>query len=173
MQLVYACRTILQQLTDLVTQLHPEDFCRPAESLSGASVGQHLRHTLEFFICLEAGYARGVVNYDQRAHDKTLEVDKQAALAALQRIQHFVEHILIQERTLNLEVGYSASDDDVVRVETNTMRELVYNIEHAVHHMAIIKIGLREVAPDVALPHGFGVASSTLRYHQAAAGVSA
>jgi hypothetical protein len=34
--------------------------------------------------------------------------------------------------------------------------------------MAIFKIGLREVAPEINLPPDFGVASSTLRYQSAA-----
>jgi hypothetical protein len=43
---------------------------------------------------------------------------------------------------------------------------LVYNIEHAVHHMAIMKIGIREVADYINLPDNFGIAVSTLRYRE-------
>ena len=47
---------------------------------------------------------------------------------------------------------------------SNLDRELVYNIEHAIHHMALIKIGIKEVAPQLQLPEGFGVANSTIRH---------
>jgi hypothetical protein len=52
-------------------------------------------------------------------------------------------------------------------MDTNYFRELTYNIEHAVHHMAIIKIGIREVANYVTLPADFGIAASTIRYKEA------
>jgi hypothetical protein len=33
--------------------------------------------------------------------------------------------------------------------------------------MAIMKIGIREIAPSMALPHDFGIAASTLRHKRA------
>jgi hypothetical protein len=48
-------------------------------------------------------------------------------------------------------------------------RELVYNIEHVVHHMALVKIGLKELLPDLDLPDDFGVAVSTIRYQHSEA----
>lgn len=65
-----------------------------------------------------------------------------------------------------LEVGYLQDSEECVPVETNFLRELTYNIEHAVHHMAIMKIGIREVAPLIVIPKSFGVAVSTLRYRE-------
>ena len=47
-------------------------------------------------------------------------------------------------------------------VESTLERELVYNIEHAVHHMAMIKIGLRQIAPEILIDKNFGVAQSTV-----------
>jgi hypothetical protein len=67
---------------------------------------------------------------------------------------------------LKLEVGYDLHNDDFVTIDTNSTRELVYNIEHAVHHMAIMKIGIREIASYVKLPSDFGVAASTVRYKE-------
>lgn len=166
MQLITACLNILGQLEDAVRQMEERDFCLPSRTLSNSSVGQHLRHTLEFFICLENGFAGGVVNYDKRAHDKLIETDKFIALAAIARIKEFVTSHTA-DQGLHLEVGYDRHTEDVVRIETNYFRELTYNIEHAVHHMAIMKIGIREVAGYVELPADFGVAVSTVRYREA------
>lgn len=165
MNISKACVQILNQLVDLVHQLDPRDFSKASEALSQSTVGQHLRHTLEFFICFEEGFDKGVINYDKRAHDKLIESDKFIALATLQRITGFIESI-DQNKRLLLEVGYDLRSDDCVTIETNSTRELVYNIEHAVHHMAIMKIGIREVAPYVKLPSDFGVAASTVRYKE-------
>ena len=163
-QLTRACNTILDQLTDAVQQLAEAEFTHPSKTLGGSSIGQHLRHTLEFFICLEQGYHRGLVNYDKRGHDKLIETDKRAALTVIDQIRRFIVG-QIKDKPLLLEVGYDLNSHEHVTVKTNYFRELTYNIEHAVHHMAIMKIGIREVAHHVLIPADFGVAASTLRYH--------
>jgi hypothetical protein len=165
MNLTEACLNILSQLNDLVKQVEEKDFSRPSVALSNSTVGQHLRHTLEFFLCFESGYDKGLINYDKRAHDKLIESDKFIALATLSRISDFIQN-LNSNRPLQLEVGYDLAANDFVTIDTNAVRELVYNIEHAVHHMAIMKIGIREVAPYVTLPFDFGIAASTIRYQQ-------
>ncbi len=166
MNLKTACLGIFSQLSQLINQLTEQDYTAPIRSLGNGTIGQHLRHTLEFFICLEKGCELQVVNYDKRAHDKLIESDKFIALSALNSIQDFILRQDIN-KPLTLEVGYDLHTDTPVTVQTNFQRELVYNIEHAVHHMAIIKIGLREIAPHIELPFDFGIAASTVRYQDA------
>lgn len=164
-QLYTAGLTVLTQLAEAVGQISEADFRKPSPALSNATIGQHLRHTLEFFVCLEQGYESGIVNYDKRQHDKAIENDKFVALGTINRVLDFVNQKPADKRMV-LEVGYLEDSEVCVPVETNFMRELTYNIEHAVHHMAIMKIGIREVAPDTAIPKSFGVAVSTLRYRE-------
>jgi uncharacterized damage-inducible protein DinB len=165
MQLITACDEILNQLSAVVKKLTEAEFTNPSESLSGSTIGQHLRHTLEFFICLEQGFKSGVVNYDRRSHDKLIESDKFIALSAITRVLQVIKSNPC-DRPLKLEVGYNLEHDDSIIIETNYFRELTYNIEHAVHHMAIMKIGIREVAPHTIIPSDFGVAASTIRYRE-------
>jgi len=162
MSLSQACSSILDQLTDLVNQIDEHDFIKPAETLSNSTIGQHIRHTLEFFICLEQGYSEGTINYDKRAHDKLIESDKYIALSTIDRVRNFVATLI--EKPLRLELGYDLEKDDFFTIETTATRELVYNIEHAVHHMAIIKIGVREIASYINLCPDFGIAASTIRF---------
>jgi len=161
-----ACHHILSQLSTLIEQIREADFSKPVESISHSTIGQHLRHTLEFFICFQDGYEKGVINYDKRAHDKLIEQDKFIALAAIARIADFVQRL--EEKSIRLEVGYDLDAETFVTIETNATRELVYNIEHAVHHMAIMKIGVREISPYISLPKDFGIAASTIRYKETA-----
>ena len=81
----------------------------------------------------------------------------------MSRIGDFVS--TFADKPLLLEVGYDRGSEDSVTIATTANRELVYNIEHAVHHMAIMKIGVREVAPYVKLSPDFGIAASTIRYN--------
>jgi uncharacterized damage-inducible protein DinB len=164
MNLTEACSNILSQLAYLVEQIREDDFVKPAETLSHSTIGQHLRHTLEFFMCFEHGFDKGLINYDKRAHDKLIESDKYLALATIERISDFVNNV--SEKSLKLEVGYDLKNESFVTIDTTATRELVYNIEHAVHHMAIMKIGIKEIAPYVRLAPDFGIAASTIRYKE-------
>lgn len=163
-QLIHASRSILNQLSEAIKQLTDEEFATPSQTLSGSSVGQHLRHTLEFFICLEQGLGEGVINYDKRGHDKKIESHRELALAVISRISSFVGQ-QTEDKTLVLEASYNPGDE-TASVNTSYFRELTYNIEHAVHHMAIMKIGIHEVADHIVLPTDFGVAASTVRYRK-------
>lgn len=165
MQLSTACITILNQLSDILVQLREKDFSRPSGVLSGSTIGQHVRHTLEFFICLEQGMRAGVVNYDKRAHDTLIESDKFVALNVIGRIGDFISSQQ-SDRPLTLEVGYDRDIEDCIILSTTYLRELSYNIEHAIHHMAIMKIAISDVAPYVTLPSNFGVAASTVRHRE-------
>lgn len=149
----------------MVSQLTEEDFIKPVETLGNSTIAQHLRHTLEFFICLERGFEGGVINYDKRAHDKLIETDKLIAISVLNKINEFIQTHRT-DKALKLEAAYDLDKEEFITIETNYLRELVYNIEHAVHHMAIMKIGIRETAPYVILAHDFGIAASTIRHQQ-------
>lgn len=163
MHLRKACTTILSQLTNLVDQIKEEDFRKPSSTLNGSTIGQHLRHTIEFFLCLEKGLEKGIVNYDKRNHDKAIETDKFIALSIIKEITTSINN-RIEDTPLTLEVCYDLTDENFTTLNSSYKRELVYNIEHAVHHMAIMKIGVREIAPYIQLPIDFGIAASTIRH---------
>jgi hypothetical protein len=44
----------------------------------------------------------------------------------------------------------------------------MYNLEHTIHHMALIRIGISEVS-DIRLSENYGVASSTIKHLQSCA----
>src|SRR5687767_15258583 len=117
MKLTKACTEILSQLSDMVTQIKQDDFIKPSESLGNSTIGQHLRHTIEFFVCLQSGFELGTINYDKRDHDKIIENDKYLALSALERIAGFVNK-LSTNKPLKLEVGYDLSHEEYISLDT-------------------------------------------------------
>lgn len=165
MQLSNATCSMLDQVESVISQIKNEDYTKPVDVFNNSTIGQHFRHTLEFFQCLKDGYEMGVVSYDKRKHDKSIETDKQLALAFISKAKAFISKCDMS-KPLRLEVNYTIEDTEDIIIDSNMGREVTYNIEHAIHHMAIIKIGLQVLCPYVKLPFGFGVAISTLRYNK-------
>ena len=163
MELKKAATRILNQLSELIESLSDHEYIQPLEVLNNATIGQHIRHTLEFFMCLQNGYSVGVVNYDKRDHDKAIESDRMVSLFKIEEIASFFDDSQL-EKKLVLQLSYSMDDDTFCEIDSNFSRELAYNIEHGVHHMAIIKIGAKALRPDIQLSPDFGVAVSTIRY---------
>lgn len=138
------------------------EYTQPSLLLSGATIGQHVRHILELFQCLENGYEEGLVNYENRKRDHQIETDKELALSLFSSIQNAMER---PDKSLILESGYGLSSSESIRVSSNYYREIIYNLEHTIHHMALIRIGVNEIS-SISLPDTFGVAPSTTQYRK-------
>ncbi|UII34449.1 DinB family protein [Fulvivirga ulvae] len=165
MKLIRACKDILDQLAGVVREIRDEDFSKQVPTLNNSTIGQHIRHTLEFFICLKNNSASGIINYDNRNHDQLIETDKHLALNTINELSVFFT-ANSENKPLKLAANYCLNNDQTELIETNFLRELAYNIEHAIHHMAIIKIGVKEIAPYIELPPHFGVAVSTIKFQK-------
>jgi hypothetical protein len=165
MEIKEACHNILDQVGGIIEQISDKDFVEPVRAFNGATIGQHFRHSIEFLQCLMNGYQNEEVSYDGREHDRDLESNKILALDVINKIKLFIEHCNL-DKTISLRVSYDPKSDAEVAVSSNMAREITYNIEHIVHHMALVKIGIKEVCPYVVIPPEFGIAVSTLKYHK-------
>lgn len=156
---------LLAQLKDIIDQLEKEHFAQPLSVLNQSTLGQHIRHTIEFYLCLMDGSASGSINYDERKHDVLIEQDAKIALRVIESIQAFLKKEP-RDFDMVLRANYSVLDDVEQVIPSSFYRELAYNIEHTIHHMALLKIGLQHHFSYVTLPKHFGVASSTVRHQQ-------
>ncbi len=165
MHLHQSVREVLQQLAGSIRNLPNEIYANPNPVLSGASIGQHTRHVVELFACLDAGYETGIVDYDARERNREIETNP---VYACSLILDIAEKTGKENKELLLQTLYKGRQEKVAFIDTNYDRELLYNLEHAVHHMALIRIGLASVAITT-LPESFGVAASTLQYRESCA----
>jgi len=77
-------------------------------------------------------------------------------------MQDILVEINKPSKTIVLETSLGLQNETVA-IESNFDRELVYNLEHAIHHMALIRVGINELT-DVIVSEKFGVAPSTIKY---------
>jgi hypothetical protein len=154
-QIVLSLKAALSCCTDA-------QYSMPLPILSGSSLGEHTRHITEFFQCLLEGVSHETIAYDHRKRDRALETDKQLALQALADIS---SRLPLQEKKMTL--TENMEDGKTLAISTGYLREWLYAIEHAIHHMAIIKIGLRSL--NLSVENHFGVAPSTFQHRIACA----
>jgi len=153
---------VFVQLSQTLNQLSNDEYRQPSKVLLNATIGQHVRHIIELFQCLEEGYDTGIVNYEKRRRDHPIETDKDLATSLLKEIYQNIDK---SNKDIFLEADDYCESMETVSIPSNYYRELAYNLEHAIHHMALIRVGINEVS-SVRLPEEFGVAYSTVKYRQ-------
>lgn len=157
---------IAAQMTDLLERLDSGVFTRPLPLFHGSTIGQHFRHILEFYTCLFDGAIAARIDYSSRKRNLALSEDPQAALAVLDYIADAVKN---QDEHQWLNVESEFSEDVVPHVQrpvymSSMGRELQYAFDHAVHHLAIIRMGLELYFHEIPVSQDLGVAPSTLKY---------
>ncbi|RMG83014.1 MAG: DinB family protein [Bacteroidetes bacterium] len=146
---------ILTQLEEVLKNLSEQQYTKPAAELEGATIGQHIRHIINFYEQLTNSFHTRKVNYDLRNRHIEIETSPQKALQALKQIrQSFDKTPEDYPLTVQSEVFQDS-------YESSFYREWLYVLEHTIHHMAIIKHVLTRVM-QIPLPPDFGVAPSTL-----------
>jgi len=155
---------IIDQLIDLLKDIDTLVYQASLQTLHDCSVGQHVRHVTEFYLCALKGYENRMIDYDARERNIMIEIDQDFTIEILENVKCQLRN-LNTDRNLMLRSKFGSNES--FDIPSSFFRELTYLIEHTIHHLAIIKIGLNEVYPEIEIPKSFGVAYSTLRYRVA------
>lgn len=150
-------KDVLLKLIHAIGELTQEEYNQKFQLLSGGSIGEHTRHIIELFQQLNKGYDSGIINYDKRARDKRLQEDIDFAIEA---IAYIIQALAKENKLLELESMYHQNS---FPISSSYFRELMYNIEHCIHHQAIIKIALLYLNKSD-LDNDFGYAKSTIAF---------
>jgi hypothetical protein len=152
--------SIFSHIECYLNQLVESDYCKPLELLSSASIGGHTRHIIDGFLCLMLQHSTNTICYDSRVRDEKIATDNLFALQKISEIKLFLSQIEVGGSCL----FESKFLENLIVSDSSIEREMVHNIEHAIHHLAIIKIALKYYFPQIEIPKDFGVAFSTLQY---------
>jgi len=152
----------LEQFKNVLSELPAGCYSQSCQILSNASIGQHTRHIIELYLCLIDGYEVADVSYDKRERNTKIEEDIDFALEQLTHIQNN-----LMKPNKEIKVTYELGDEETC-LDSNYFREVMYNLEHTIHHQALIKIGVSHFSTQE-IPESFGVAPSTIEYRKACA----
>lgn len=147
------------EIIEVLQQLDDFSYKHPFPMLSNATIGEHTRHIIEMYELLVNSYESGIVNYDKRARNKTIETNRTFAIEQIENLLTTIEKpnksLVIQQGTTKI----------TLEIATNYERELLYNLEHSIHHQALIKVALLQLQ-SVEIPENFGVAQATIVYRE-------
>jgi len=158
-----AVENVINQIIDVLDQIPQEDFNRTLDVYENATLGKHFRHIYEFFDCLLDQCDCGELDYGKRKREGSIE--NSAAIAK----DHFISLLdrmscLEEDQTLHVYTDFA--DEYGIRhtVKTTVGREIMYAYDHAVHHLAIVRIGLLSLSTEIVMDNTLGIAASTIKH---------
>jgi uncharacterized damage-inducible protein DinB len=156
------CIHNLNILKELINKISLENYTKNSKSLSNSTIGQHSRHIIEFYQCFVKGIESKVIEYDARKRSILIETDKNYCI---EKINELIKSLCEKIKNKDIIIVYNNSDFENQQSESksNLERELIYCVDHAIHHQALIKIALIEFKLDYLINDEFGMAYSTIR----------
>lgn len=157
------CKNNIINIKQLLFKLSNAHYTHSSSTLFGASIGQHVRHILEFYQVVFKGLETNHINYDKRERNVLIETKTEVAMECIEDICDKLEqHTTNQD--LILKANFCAESNQSIQIKTTYFRELAYCLEHSTHHQALIKVGLLEVNCMHYIDDTFGLAPATLRH---------
>lgn len=152
----------LEQFKRILLELPSDCYTQSCSVLSNSTIGQHTRHIIELYLCLLNGYEASDVSYDRRKRDLRIE---QELPFAIQQLGYIQAHLERPNKPIKMSYELGGEENSL---DSNYYREVMYNLEHTIHHHALIKVGIEHFT-SLQLPESFGVAPSTMQYRETCA----
>lgn len=157
---------ITRQMSALLEKLPLYVYTKPVSLFHGSTVGQHFRHILEFYTCLLEGCDAAYIDYSSRQRNDAISENPRIALRVLESVVNKIPQLNVQQ-VLKVESEFCEAADERRPAYLSSMgRELQYAFDHAVHHLAIIRMGLESHFPEIPVEADLGVAPSTLKHRK-------
>lgn len=162
--LLNSTRIALKQISTILMLLASQSQKKQQQLFIEHRIGAHIRHVHDHFRSLFIGLNTGVVDYNLRNRDSMEEVNLSISLSEN-------KHILDQLSTLDVasskieiisEINCHATEN--LQMTSSVERELLYLINHTIHHAAIIKHMMDNAG--VGCPSEIGLAPGTATYYR-------
>jgi uncharacterized damage-inducible protein DinB len=149
----------LEQGIEILKRADDDLYARVIPPFERGGIGRHIRHVLDHFAVFWEGVEPGVIDYDDRGRNLSIEQNRLSALAMI-------------ESAKTKWMSWLKTHPDLVRTvrvrhngiwcQSSVGRELQHLVNHTVHHYAFVAVILKIQQRSV--PEDFGVAPSTLGF---------
>lgn len=151
----------------LLSQINDEEYSKPRVILGNGTIGQHIRHTVNFYQCIQSAIEqKQPIDYSARVRGGALECDRACALQTLKEsISALKSYHENWSRTLTIKL---LENTEKATTPSSIEREILYACEHGIHHLALVKTVIIADKIDINLPDSFGMAPSTIDFMESA-----
>jgi|GEM_PF-560685 len=158
--LIQSIKDTLSERSQVIAMINEDQYSQTLTIFSGSSIGMHARHVVEFYQCLLLQYDHQSIDYEQRKRDLLLQSQPEYFNIAVQKIISAIENLRTNQ--LNTPLSILTSSEKGELISNSLARELHYNLEHTIHHSALIKIGVLILNPALNNQHRKGNFSGSL-----------
>lgn len=160
--LLQECRVCLERISD-------EQYAASCATMFGATIGQHMRHTLDHFIAAMDALEDETIDYDHRERDTDVEKHRRIAMDTIDTLCALLQATPGEaaDRLVTVRVMLSP-DGQQTELTSSFARELAFATHHAIHHNAMISVILREMG--ITPPSDFGKAPSSIAHERSRVG---
>ncbi len=154
---------VLETSVELLADIQAEQFIHVQRPYFEASLGKHLRHILDHYLCFRRDLETGLIDYDQRQRDCQLETDKDYALTIIKQLHSFLDSLKSRvdvNQPLKVIMCNDVTTPDGEITQSSLGRELQFLQGHSVHHYALMAVIMKFSGQPVS--QDFGVAPSTI-----------
>lgn len=167
---------LLDQKLQILSTISDKDYVKNCPAIFNASIASHIRHSLNHFqsllkahdqsiVCIDSESTLNSINYDERERNTEIETSRLAALTAIQEISGLIPELSLSKNINMSFYGTASTNFEPYSVSSNVARELSFVTHHGVHHMAMIKLIIKELG--YSSDDTIGMAMSTIKYQRA------
>ena len=159
---------IIEQAIIYLQSVNSNDYSQVMKPKFESSAGSHIRHIVDHYESIRIGFNSGVIDYNIRSRGASVEKNPHIAIQKLTSLSNWISELkpadINKKVTLITEV--SIIRKEIVNIESNLARELVFAGSHAIHHYAIISQIEKSKPNDkqTYAPNNFGIAPATATF---------
>lgn len=166
-----AVHQALLQVSQILEAFDPLPSAQADALYTDSMTGRHLRHVFDHFHALRAGLATGCIDYNVRHRDSVEEICRHAAIEKLEDLELWLMSAELNNREMTILSEVDCTQASTMRFDTNLDRELLYVLNHTIHHAAHIRLALQHRG--LTLPTHIGIAPCTASFQRQNASVEA
>jgi len=141
-------RSSLLKNEELLAHLSDKLYTNKHPGFYNASIGSHMRHTLDHYSALLDRPFGTIASYDERQRGTDVENNR---AAALKRNRELMEMLDCQATDEAVEVSFHSNETTTLLLTSTMERELQFVAHHATHHHAMIRLMLGDDLSDLGL----------------------
>lgn len=153
---------VLEQLKSLIR--HCYNIYADPDDASHSGIGQHVRHVLDHYRAFRQGLDARCVDYNLRTRNSPSETCPETALRQIDDIMAWLARLDIPSAPIQVISEIALQRTRCEQMPSHTEREMLYLINHAIHHMAYAALLARQQG--VPVPTTIGLAPGTASYQR-------